>query len=235
MNKSLVIIPTYNERNNIVKVCEKVLALEEAFDILIVDDNSPDETGDLADDLAKRNKEVHVLHGEKKTGIGIAYIKGFKWGLERGYEYFFEMDADFSHSPDDLVRLLNEMNDCDLCIGSRYIEGGGTINWPVWRMFISKFAARYYTRMITGMPIHDTTSGFKCFRRSVLEAIDLDAIHSQGYSFQIEMHYRTWKRGFRIKEIPIIFTDRQQGLSKMSRRIVFEAICMVWKIKFTVR
>lgn len=235
MKNSLVIIPTYNERKNIVEICKKVTSHNRSFDILIVDDNSPDGTGAIADNLAKQNHAIHVLHGEKKNGIGLAYIKGFKWGLERDYDFFFEMDADFSHNPDDLVRLLDEMNYCDLCIGSRYIEGGGTINWPIWRMLISKFAARYYTRIITGMPIHDTTSGFKCFRRSVIEAIDLDAIHSEGYSFQIEMHYRVWKRGFRIKEIPIIFTDRQHGLSKMSRRIVLEAIFMVWKIKLTVR
>jgi len=235
MNKYLVIIPTYDEAKNIIRICEKVMSLDRGFDILIVDDNSPDGTGAIADNLAKQNNEIHVLHGEKKKGIGFAYIKGFKWGLERDYELFFEMDADFSHSPDDLVRLLDEMNDCHLCIGSRYIEGGGTINWPLWRMLISKFAARYYTRIITGMPVHDTTAGFKCFRRSVLDAIDLDAIHSEGYAFQIEMHYRVWKRGFRIKEIPIIFTDRQHGLSKMSKKIIIEAIFMVWKIKFTVK
>jgi len=235
MNKALVIIPTYNERTNIVNICEKVLSLDNGFDILIVDDNSPDGTGEIADNLASQNERIHIIHGKKKNGMGIAYIRGFKWGLEREYDFFFEMDADLSHNPDDLIRLLNEMDNCDLCIGSRYVEGGGTINWPLWRMLISKFAARYYTRLITGMPLHDTTAGFKCFRRSVLEAIDLDAIHSEGYSFQIEMHYRVWKLGFRMKEIPIIFTDRQHGLSKMSKRIVLEAIYMVWKIKFTIQ
>ena len=235
MNKYLVIIPTYNEQKNIVDICKKILEINLGFDILIVDDNSPDGTGELADDLAKQHPEIHLLHNKKKAGIGIAYIKGFKWGLSKDYDFFFEMDADFSHNPDDLPRLMLEMDNCDLCIGSRYIEGGGTINWPLWRMLISKFAARYYTRIITGMPVHDTTAGFKCFRRSVLEAIDLDSIHSEGYSFQIEMHFRVWKRGFRIKEIPIIFTDRRQGLSKMSKWIVLEAIFMVWKIKFTVR
>ena len=234
-NRSLVIIPTYNENKNIIGICEKVLSLEKEFDILIVDDNSPDGTGKLADNLAEKYSSIHVLHNNKKSGIGLAYTNGFKWGLEKDYDLFFEMDADFSHNPDDLVRLWNEMNNCDLCIGSRYIEGGGTINWPLWRMLISKFAARYYTRIITGIPVRDTTSGFKCFRRPVLETIDIDAIHSEGYSFQIEMHYRVWKRGFRIKEIPIIFTDRQHGLSKMSKQIVLEAILMVWKIKFTVR
>lgn len=212
------------------------MSLGKGFDVLIVDDNSPDGTGELADELALSNEKIRVLHGDKKKrGIGIAYIKGFKWGLERDYEFFFEMDADFSHNPNDLIRLLDEMGDCDLCIGSRYIKGSDIINWPLWRVFLSKFAARYYTRIITGMPVHDTTAGFKCFRRSVIEAIDLDAIHSEGYSFQIEMHYRVWKRGFRIKEIPIIFTDRQHGLSKMSKRIVLEAIFMVWKLKFTVK
>lgn len=235
MENALVIIPTYNERQNIIRICEKVMELENELDILIVDDNSPDGTGKLADNLAANNKKIHVLHGEGKKGIGKAYVKGFKWGLERDYEFFFEMDADFSHDPRDLIRLLNEMDNCDLCIGSRYIEGGGVINWPLWRMFLSKFAARYYTRIITGMPVHDATAGFKCFRRRVLETIDLDAIHSEGYSFQIEMNYRVWKRGFKIKEVPIIFTGRQHGLSKMSKRIVMEAILMVWKIKFTVK
>jgi len=234
-NKQLVIIPTYNESKNIIAICDRVLSLEKAFDILIVDDNSPDGTGRLADKLSEKHSSIHVLHNNRKSGIGLAYINGFKWGLERNYDFFFEMDADLSHNPDDLIRLLDEMDDCDLCIGSRYIEGGGTINWPLWRMLISKFAARYYTRLITGMPLHDTTSGFKCFRRSVLESINLDVIDSEGYSFQIEMHYRVWRLGFRIKEIPIIFTDRQHGLSKMSKRIVLEAIFMVWKIKFTVR
>lgn len=162
MKKALVIIPTYNERENVAKICEKITALEKGFDILIVDDNSPDGTGKLADELAASNEKIHVLHGEGKNGMGIAYIKGFKWGLARDYEFFFEIDADLSHNPNDLVRLFNEMNDCDLCIGSRYIEGGGLINLPLWRMLLSKFAARYYTRIITGMPVNDATAGFKC-------------------------------------------------------------------------
>ena len=184
MQKALVIIPTYNEWNNIVKICEAVIVLETGFDILIVDDNSPDGTGDLADNLAGRNKRVHVLHGKKKRGIGIAYIKGFKWGLERGYEFLFEMDADFSHDPDDLVRLLHEMDDCDLCIGSRYIEGGGTINWPLWRMLISKFAARYYTRIITEYLCTTqrqalNVSGDLCLRQLTLIQSILKAMHSR--------------------------------------------------------
>lgn len=235
MKKALVIIPTYNERENIVRICEKIISLEKGFDILIVDDHSPDGTGELADNLVASNEKIHVLHGEGKNGMGVAYVKGFKWGLKKDYDFFFEIDADFSHNPDDLVRLLDAMDDCDLCIGSRYIEGGGIINLPLWRMLLSKVAARYYTRTITGMPVHDATAGFKCFRRAVLESIDLDAIHSEGYSFQIEMHYRVWKRGFRIKEIPIIFVAREHGRSKMSNKIIFEAIFMVWKMKFTNR
>jgi dolichol-phosphate mannosyltransferase len=235
MKKALVIIPTYNERKNIVSICERIISHKKVFEILIVDDNSPDGTGKLADNLAAHNEKIHVLHGKKKSGLGTAYIKGFTWGLERDYDLFFEIDADFSHNPDDLVRLLNEMDDCDLCIGSRYIDGGGIIDLPLWRMILSKFAARYYTRIITGMPVHDTTAGFKCFRRNVLESIDLNKVHSEGYAFQIEMHYRVWKRGFRIKEIPIIFTAREQGKSKMSNRIIMEAIFMVWKIKHTVQ
>ena len=249
MNKALVVIPTYNEKKNIVKVCGKIMALETClslpvrqaggrqagFDVLIVDDNSPDGTGEIADNLSSLHPGIHVLHRKEKGGIGSAYIEGFKWALAKGYDYFFEMDADLSHNPDDLVRLLNEMDSCDLCIGSRYIEGGGVLNWPIWRMLLSKFAARYYTRIITRMPVHDATAGFKCFRRSVLESINLDEIHSEGYSFQIEMHYRAWKKGFKIKEMPIVFTDRQHGLSKMSKKVICEAIFMVWKIKFTVK
>jgi len=232
MGRSLIIIPTYNERENITRISESVLAINKDFEILIVDDNSPDGTGEIADELSSRNGRIHVLHGNKKKGLGTAYIKGFRWGLERDYEFFFEMDADFSHNPKDLLRLLNEMDRCDLCIGSRYVEGGGIINLSLWRMFLSKFAARYYTRFFTGMPINDATSGFKCFRRGVIEAIDLDSIHSEGYSFQIEMHYRIWKKGFRIKEIPIIFVAREHGKSKMSKWIILEAILIVWRLRF---
>ncbi|MDD5643834.1 MAG: polyprenol monophosphomannose synthase [bacterium] len=235
MNKRLVIIPTYNERKNIVRLCEKIISMEEGFDILVVDDNSPDGTGELAEKMSSMHPEIHVIRRSGKMGIGSAYIEGFKWGLGKEYELFFEMDADFSHNPEDLLRITGTIRDCDLCVGSRYIEGGGVINWPLWRMLLSKFAARYYTRIITGMPLHDATSGFKCFRRTVLENIDFNQIHSEGYSFQIEMHYRIWKKGFQIKEIPIIFTDRQHGLSKMSKKIIFEAIIIVWKIKFSVK
>ncbi len=235
MNRYLIIIPTYNESKNIVRLCEKIMSMEKSFDILVVDDNSPDGTGELAEKMSSMHSEIHVMRRPSKMGIGSAYIEGFQWGLKKDYELFFEMDADFSHNPEDLFRMTETINDCDLCVGSRYIEGGGVINWPLWRMLLSKFAARYYTRVITGMPMNDATSGFKCFRRTVLEKIDFNKIHSEGYSFQIEMHYRIWKKGFRIKEIPIIFTDRQHGLSKMSKKIIFEAIIIVWKIKFTVK
>ncbi|MBN2189755.1 MAG: polyprenol monophosphomannose synthase [Candidatus Aureabacteria bacterium] len=235
MNKCLIIIPTYNESKNIVRLCEKIMSMEKGFDILVVDDNSPDGTGELAEKMSSIHPEIHVISRPAKMGIGSAYIEGFKWGLGKEYELFFEMDADFSHNPEDLIRMAETVKDCDLCVGSRYIEGGGVINWPLWRMLLSKFAARYYTSIITRMPMNDATSGFKCFRRTVLENLALDEIHSEGYSFQIEMHYRVWKKGFRIKEIPIIFTDRQHGLSKMSKKIIFEAIIIVWKIKFTVK
>lgn len=235
MNKCLIIIPTYNESKNIVRLCEKIMSMEKGFDILVVDDNSPDGTGELAEKMSSIHPEIHVIRRPGKMGIGSAYIEGFKWGLGKEYELFFEMDADFSHNPEDLIRIKETVKDCDLCVGSRYIEGGGVINWPLWRMLLSKFAARYYTSIITRMPMNDATSGFKCFRRTVLENLALDEIHSEGYSFQIEMHYRVWKKGFRIREIPIIFTDRQHGLSKMSKKIIFEAIIIVWKIKFTVK
>jgi dolichol-phosphate mannosyltransferase len=229
VNKNLVIIPTYNEIKNIGKVIEKVRLLAKDFDILIVDDNSPDGTGKEADRLAGIYKGVNVLHRSAKFGMGKAYIDGFKWALSRSYELIFEMDADLSHNPEDLVRLSDGVRDCDLCIGSRYIDDGGVVNWPIWREALSR-AANIYVRFVTKMPIKDTTAGFKCFKRNVLESIPLDHIHSEGYSFQIEMHYKTLKKGFRIKEIPIIFVDRQHGMSKMSNNIIFEAFFVVWKL-----
>jgi dolichol-phosphate mannosyltransferase len=231
MAKSLVIIPTYNEIENITNIINEILSFERAIDILIVDDNSPDGTGAEADRLGTIHPQVNVLHRPAKMGLGKAYIDGFKWGLEKNYEYLCEMDADFSHNPKDLFRLLDHMHCCDVCIGSRYIENAGVINWPIWREILSK-SASFFVRVVTGMPVHDTTAGFKCFKNTVLRSISLDSIHSDGYSFQIEMHYKTWKKGFKLFEIPIIFADRYAGKSKISRRIVIEAFLIVWKLRW---
>lgn len=228
--RALIIFPTYNERENIEKIVHSVLPLDPRISVLIVDDNSPDGTGKLADRLSESQGNVHVLHREKKEGLGPAYIAGFKWALEREYDFVFEMDADFSHGPEYLKDFLREVQNYDLVIGSRYISGVNVINWPMSRLLLSYYA-NVYTRVITGLPLRDATGGFKCFRRKVLEAIDLDDVHSSGYSFQIEMSMRVWKKGFKIKEIPIIFVDRIAGSSKMSKTIVREAVWMVWLLR----
>ncbi|PID27200.1 MAG: dolichyl-phosphate beta-D-mannosyltransferase [Candidatus Cloacimonadota bacterium] len=229
--KSIVIIPTYNEIDNIEKMIQKVLSLKSKIDILIIDDNSPDGTGQFVEDNYNNENRVHLVRREGKLGLGTAYVTGFKYALERGYDYIMEMDCDFSHNPDDLEKLLEEIKDYDLVIGSRYIQGVNVINWPLSRLLLS-IGASIYTRLVTGMPIRDTTSGFKCFRKVVLESIDLDSIRSNGYGFQIEMHYKTWLKKFRIKEHSITFTDRVDGVSKMDGNIVKEAIFMVWKLRF---
>ena len=229
--RALVIIPTYNEANNIPQLIPLVLDQDECLDILIVDDGSPDGTGKIADGLAAENGRVHVLHREKKLGLGTAYKAGFKWALEREYECIFEMDADFSHDPKHLPEFLAAIADADLVLGSRYLEGRVTVvNWPMPRLVLS-YGANIYARIVTGHKLWDATGGFKCFRRRVLEAIDLDRVHSNGYAFQIEMSLRASKKGFRIKEIPIVFVDRTDGTSKMSGRIVREAIWMVWRLR----
>jgi len=231
MAKSLVIIPTYNEIENITNLIHEILSFEREIDILIVDDNSPDGTGEEADRLATLHRQVNVLHRPAKMGLGKAYIDGFKWGLARNYDYLCEMDADFSHNPKDLFRLIDHMHSCDVCVGSRYIENAGVINWPIWREILSK-SASFFVRFVTGMPVCDTTAGFKCFKSAVLRSICLDGIHSDGYSFQIEMHYKAWKAGFQILEIPIIFADRYAGRSKISKKIIFEAFFIVWKLRW---
>ncbi len=228
--RALIIFPTYNERDNIEKIVHAVLPMDPRINVLIVDDNSPDGTGEIADRLASQESKVHVLHREKKEGLGRAYIAGFKWAIEQKFDFIFEMDADFSHGPEYIRDFLREIQNHDLVIGSRYISGVNVINWPMSRLLLSYFA-NAYTRVITGLPLRDATGGFKCFRREVLEAIDLDDVRSSGYSFQIEMSMRAWKKGFRIKEIPIIFVDRVAGTSKMSKRIVREAIWMVWLLR----
>jgi len=228
--RALIIFPTYNERDNIEKIVHAVLPLDPRIHVLIVDDNSPDGTGEVADRLAEELDKVTVLHRPGKAGLGKAYIAGFKWAIERKFDFVIEMDADFSHSPEYLKDFLREIQNRDLVIGSRYISGVNVINWPMGRLLLSYYA-NVYTRIITGLPLRDATGGFKCFRREVLEAIDLDEVRSTGYSFQIEMSMRAWKKGFRIKEIPIIFYDRIAGQSKMSKKIMREAIWMVWALR----
>lgn len=229
--RTLVIVPTYNERDNLPPLAQRLLELPVAVDVLVVDDNSPDGTGRIADDLATKNPSVHVLHRSEKDGLGRAYIAGFKWGVAQGYEFFVQMDGDFSHNPSDVPLLLEAAREADLVIGSRYIHGIRIINWPLRRLMLSKFAAKY-VQFITGMPYEDPTGGFKCFRRHALQVINLDAVASNGYSFQIEMTHIIWRQGLKIVEVPIIFTDRFQGRSKMSGGIVREALWMVWKLWF---
>jgi len=228
--KAVVIIPTYNERDNIVRLSAEVLRQHPDLHILFVDDNSPDGTGQLADELAAGSDRIQVMHRPGKLGLGSAYCEGFRMALDMGADCLIEMDADFSHDPAVLPLFLEKIAGHDLVIGSRYLNGVSVVNWPIRRLILSYFAS-VYTRLITGLTIRDCTSGFKCFRRSVIEAIDLDSVRSDGYSFQIEMNYRCNERGFRIVEVPIIFIDRHAGSSKMSKRIVREAVLMVWKLK----
>ncbi len=233
MTKNLVIIPTYKEKENIEAIINAVFALPREFEILIIDDNSPDGTADIVKNIQKKYPEkLHMIERPGKLGLGTAYITGFKWGLEHRYDYIFEMDADFSHPPADLINLHDAcvVQGADLAIGSRYISGVNVVNWPMGRVLMSYFAS-VYVRFITGMKIMDTTAGFKCYSRKVLETIDLDSVKLKGYSFQIEMKFTTWKYGFKIIEVPIIFTDRKQGSSKMSGGIFNEAVWGVIKMK----
>ena len=229
--KILVIIPTYNEMENIPNLLQKVLSKNDNIEILVVDDNSPDGTANFVEKQSNENDRIHLIKREKKMGLGTAYIAGFKYAIENNFDFVFEMDADFSHNPKDIPRFLNEIENYDLIIGSRYKSGVNVVNWPMRRLFLSYFA-NIYTRIITGLPIKDATGGYKCFRAEVLKAINLDEVKSNGYAFQIEMTFKAWKKGFRIKEIPIIFIDREKGTSKMSRKIVREAVFMVWKLRF---
>lgn len=230
--RSLVIVPTYDEKENIEGLISAVLSQDPAIDVLVVDDGSPDGTGNLVDSIAAENSRVHAIHRAAKLGLGTAYVAGFKWALARDYQFIFEMDADFSHSPDRLPEFLKAIQTADLVLGSRYLNGQvNVVNWPMGRLFLS-YSANIYARRVTGLPVSDATGGFKCFRRGVLESIDLDDIKSNGYAFQIEMTVRTWKKGFRIVEIPIVFVDRTEGSSKMSKRIVREAVWMVWRLRW---
>jgi dolichol-phosphate mannosyltransferase len=230
--RGLVITPTYNERENIERLVPAVLATDPRLDVLFVDDASPDGTGALADRLAAADARVHVLHRPGKRGLGTAYLEGFRWGLEHGYEWLFQMDADFSHDPAHLPQFLDALQRYDVVLGSRYLRGRVTVvNWPIARLLLSYFA-NVYARWVTGLPVADATGGFKAFRRDVLAAIELDRVESEGYAFQIEMTLRAWKRGFRIVEVPIVFVDRTIGKSKMSRKIIREAVWKVWKLRF---
>jgi len=227
---ALVIIPTYNEIENIYEIIPAVLEQDERLELLIVDDNSPDGTSAAVEEIQKHEKRVHLIKRAGKMGLGSAYLTGFKFGLDMGYEYIFEMDADFSHDPAMLPVLLKRAEENDLVIGSRYVHGINVVNWPLSRLILS-WGASKYVRIITGMKVKDPTGGFKCFHRRVLESINFDEVLSDGYSFQVEMNYRTWCKKFRIEEVPIVFTDRREGQSKMSKKIIREAIFMVWKLK----
>jgi dolichol-phosphate mannosyltransferase len=229
--KILIIIPTYNELENLPTLLPEVLSKNDGINVLIVDDNSPDGTAAFVENEIKNNNRIHLIKRPSKLGLGTAYIAGFNFAIQNGYDFVFEMDADFSHDPKEIPKFLDEIKNSDVVLGSRYISGVNVINWPMSRLLLSWFA-NWYTRVITGLHIKDATGGFKCFKREVLEAINLETVTSNGYAFQIEMTYKAWKKGFRVKEIPIIFVDRVKGKSKMSKKIVREAVTMVWKLRF---
>ncbi len=231
MQRALVVVPTYNESENLPRLLPAILAQDPRLEVLVVDDASPDGTGDVADRIARSDRRVHVLHRSDKLGLGTAYLAGFRWGLERGFSVLLEMDADFSHDPAHLPRFLEAIERYDVVLGSRYLQGRVTVvNWPMGRLLLSYFA-NIYARWVTGLPVADATGGFKCFRSEVLTAIDLNSVESNGYAFQIEMSFRAWKKGFRIAEIPITFVDRDTGESKMSKHIVREAVWRVWQLR----
>jgi dolichol-phosphate mannosyltransferase len=230
--EALVCVPTYDEKENVEPICKAILAASPALDVLVIDDNSPDGTGQIADRLAAEEPRVHVLHRAGKEGLGKAYLAGFAWALERGYRLVLEMDADFSHDPGHLPAILAAAADADLVLGSRYVPGGGTVNWGIGRRLLSR-GGSLYARTILGLRVRDLTGGFKCFRREVLEAIDLGSVACTGYAFQIELTYRAARRGFRVVEVPIVFADRRVGQSKMSKRIVLEALRKVWAIRWS--
>lgn len=228
--RMLVIIPTYNEIDNIQRILPAVLDTEKALEVLVVDDNSPDGTGAAVKQMMKKTKRIHLMERAGKSGLGKAYVAGFRYALEHGYDYIFEMDADFSHNPKDLPRFIDEMDDADLVIGSRYVQGVTVVNWPVSRLLLS-YSANLYIRFVTRIPVKDATAGFRCYKREVIENINLNLIHSDGYAFQVEMAYKAWRSGFRLKEIPVVFVDRTVGESKMSSGIIGEAAWLVWKLR----
>jgi dolichol-phosphate mannosyltransferase len=228
--KTLIVMPTYNERENIKKILPAIKARHRDIHVLVIDDASPDGTAAEVRKMAKKNRNIKLIRRSGKLGLGTAYVEGFKYAVRNKYDYIFEMDADFSHDPGFIEDFLDKMKENDVVVGSRYLKGVSVVNWPISRLILSKFAS-LYARTITGMPLSDCTSGFNCYKRKVLEAIDLDSIHSDGYSFQIEMHYKSWKKGFKVKEIPIIFVDRHSGSSKLSQNIIWEAVFIVWKLR----
>ncbi len=230
MERILVIIPTYNEADNVRELVAEIHAVNETIHILVVDDNSPDKTWELVEEMKAEDSRIHLIRREGKLGLGTAYVAGFKFAIENGYDFIFQMDADFSHNPKSIPKFLEAIKDKDLVIGSRYKNGVRVVNWPIKRLILS-FMANVYTRVITGMPVADATGGYKCFRKEVLVELDLDKIRSNGYAFQIEMNFKTYKKGFRLAEIPIIFEDRRVGISKMSKRIIIEAIFTVWSLR----
>jgi len=228
--RTLIVIPTYNEKENILNIIPAIKKALKGAHILVIDDFSPDGTGAAVKKMAGRDKTIALIERPGKFGLGTAYVERFKYALKKKYDYIFEMDADFSHNPGYLPDFMEAMKGCDLAIGSRYLNGISVVNWPIRRLALSKFA-NLYAGLITGMPLTDCTSGFKCYKRKVLESLDLDNVNSDGYAFQIEMHYKAWKKGFKIKELPIIFVDRHAGSSKMSRKVMMEAAWIVWKLK----
>jgi dolichol-phosphate mannosyltransferase len=228
--EKLVIVPTYNERENVAALIPRLLALPYGLDVLVVDDHSPDGTAAVVREWAARESRVHLLERPGKLGLGSAYRDGFRYALANGAEFIFEMDADFSHDPDAIGEFLQHAAEADVVLGSRYLKGVTVVNWPLKRLILS-YSANLYTRFITGLPVNDATGGFKCFRRRALEGIRLDRVKSDGYAFQIEMSFKCWKRGFRIREIPILFVDRRAGVSKMNRKIIWEAVWMVWRLR----
>lgn len=231
MGNVLIIIPTYNEAENIPRLLPAILGKSPDIDVLIVDDGSPDGTAQLVKSMMNAGQRIHLIERPAKMGLGTAYVAGFKYALAGSYEYIFEMDADLSHDPSEIPNFLEKIKECDLVVGSRYSNGVRVLNWPMQRLLLSYFA-NVYTRFITGLPLHDATGGFKCYRRRVLQAIDLDKIKSNGYAFQIEMSYKAWKKGFVLREIPIIFLDRRSGVSKMSKSIIREALIMLLTLRF---
>jgi dolichol-phosphate mannosyltransferase len=229
--KGLVIIPTYNEVENIPEIVPRVLEQDPGLEVLVVDDNSTDGTGDRVEEMRRNEPRLHCLHRPGKMGLGTAYVDGFRYALERDFDLVFEMDADFSHDPDSLPAFLEAIREADLVVGSRYLHGVTVVNWPLSRLILS-YGANLYTRIVTWMPLKDATGGFKCFRRETLQAVDLDTVHSDGYGFQIEMNYKVWRQGLRVREIPILFVDRRVGVSKMNKKIVWEAMWLVWRLRF---
>ena len=228
--KALVIVPTYNEADNVRELLPRILEQDPGIEVLVVDDRSTDGTAAIVEEIRANEPRIHILNRPGKMGLGTAYVDGFRYALERDYDYVFEMDADFSHDPDSLPAFLEAIRDADLVVGSRYLNGVTVVNWPLTRLILS-YCANLYTRIITRMPIKDATGGFKCFRRETLERIDLDRVNTDGYGFQIEMNFKVWRKGMRLKEIPILFVDRRVGISKMNNKIVWEAMWLVWKLR----